>query len=330
MKTFWKVFIVSFIFFFIAIFSGSYFYLRTNENQIYSGIGYVKSQEGKIKDGDKHKPERIKTYTSLSEAFKDSNRINILLLGMEDVRTDTLIFASFEPTEKKVDIISIPRDTYIHRKGYDGGEQRKINAIYGDHGVKGVEKAVSYILEDVPIHHYIMVDYKGVENIIDFVGGVEVVVPFHMKYYDPTSKPPLKIDIKEGKQTLNGKKSLEFLRYRKGNNKKEGYVDGDLGRIKAQQQFLKSFINKTLSYRLPIVIKKSYDYVKTDIKLMEGLTYGTNAIGIKDEDFCFMTLPGEGEFKKINGKLLSFFTYDALETKKLLEKIYNVKKPSKF
>ena len=113
---------------------------------------------------------------------------------------------------------------------------------------------------------------KGVENIIDSIGGVEVMVPFNMKYEDPTANPPLNIDIKEGKQVLDGEKSLEFLRYRKGNNNKEGYIDGDLGRIKAQQQFLKSFVDKALSYRLPVVIKKGFDYVKTDIKLI-GRSY---------------------------------------------------------
>src|SRR5699024_6202399 len=154
------------------------------------------------------------------------------------------------------------------------------------------------------------------------IGGVEVMVPFHMKYRDPTSKPPLNIDIKEGKQVLNGKQALDFLRYRKGNNNR-GYIDGDLGRIKAQQQFLKSFVNRTLSYRLRVVIKKGFDHVKTDMKLMEGLAYSKSAIGIKDDDFSFITLPGEGEFKRFNGKLLSYFTYDSFKTKRLLENIYN-------
>ena len=56
---------------------------------------------------------------------------------MEDIRTDTIIFASFDPDTKKVNVISIPRDTYIHRKGYNIGEQRKINAIYGEPWCRG-------------------------------------------------------------------------------------------------------------------------------------------------------------------------------------------------
>ena len=68
-------------------------------------------------------------------------------------------------------------------------------------------------------------------------------VPFHMKYKDPTSNPPLDIDIRPGRQILDGEKALDFIRYRKGNNKM-GYVDGDLGRIRAQQEFLKAFLSK--------------------------------------------------------------------------------------
>src|SRR5690606_1573862 len=107
------------------------------------------------------------SYSSFQEALKHSPRVNVLVLGMEDVRTDTILLASFHRDAKKIDIISIPRDTYIHRKGYNGGDQRKINSVYYSHGVKGVMQTVSYILEDIPIHHYAMIDYDGVISIVD-------------------------------------------------------------------------------------------------------------------------------------------------------------------
>lgn len=323
MKTFWKTFILSIIFFITAIYLGSYSYTKVNEYKIHSNI------DTSINMPKKSKVKIDENYTSLKEAFEKSKRINVLLLGLEDIRTDTIIFASFHPDDKKVDIISIPRDTYIHRKGYNTAEQRKINAIYGSHGVEGVKKAVSHVLGNVPIHNYIILDYEGVKNIVNSIGGVEVMVPFHMKYSDPTANPPLNIDIPEGKQKLNGKQSLDFLRYRKGNNKKTGYIDGDLGRVKAQQEFLKAFIDKAISYRLPLVVKSGFNHVKTDISLMEGINYSTNVLGIKVEDFNFQILPGEGKFKRIDEKFLSYFIYDSLETKKLLEDIYNIKKPPK-
>lgn len=327
MRTFSKVFIISFICFLLAISIGSYSYIKEKDIKLETNIDNpIREQldiSKKIIKKLETKPKEPEVYSTLKEAMEKSNKINFLVMGLEDVRTDTIIFASFCPDTKKVNLMNIPRDTYIHRKGYNTAEQRKINSIYGDHGVAGVKKTVSHILDNVPIHHYIMLDYKGVEEIVDVIGGVDVNVPFHMKYKDPTAKPPLEIDIPPGKQTLDGKRSLEFLRYRKGNRRDRGYIDGDLGRIKAQQEFIGSFIGKA-SDNLLTVITKGFGHVKTDANLIDLLSYGRKAIGIGKEDFEMITLPGKPEFRKINKKVLSYFIYDKKETLKQLEKIYNV------
>lgn len=313
-KAFAKVFFISLISFSIATLIGSYSYVKKDRVKLENNIG------GSFFST---KAKEVEYYSTLDEGIKKSEKVNFLILGMEDVRTDTIILASFSPELKKMDLINIPRDTYIHRKGYNDPTQRKINSIYQDHGVKGVKKAVSYILGDIPIHHHVILDYEGVRNIVDGIGGIEVDVPFHMKYEDPTSKPPLKIDIGEGKQLLDGESSLEFLRYRKGNN--NGYVDGDLGRIKAQQDFIGSFISKA-SDNILTVIRNGFGHVKTDISLMESISYGSKAIGMTKEDFILGTLPGKAEFKKVNKRILSYYIYDRKGSKEIAEKIYNVKK----
>lgn len=329
MKAFSKVFFIAFICFFLAISVGAYSYVKEKNIKIESEF----TEEFKnnrmnlsraITQTLEVKPKDPVVYSSLKEALKESNRINFIILGLEDIRTDTMIFASFCPDTKKVSLVNIPRDTYIHRKGYNEAEQRKINSIYGDHGVVGVKKTITHILNNVPIHHYITMDYEGVKNIIDGLGGVEVDVPFHMIYEDHTATPPLYINIPPGKQMLNGKKSLDFLRYRKGNYNRGGYIDGDLGRIKAQQDFIKSFIDKA-SDNLLTTITKGFSHVKADVSLMETLAYGRKALGIGKDDFEILTLPGEAEFRKIGKKVLSYYIYDKRETEKLLEKIYNVK-----
>lgn len=328
MRTFWKIFLVSFISFFIAFFLGSYTYVRESKHRMNSKIVKVEDEDKDKDDEKSHRPlKRVKRYTSLAEAFEKSDRVNIAILGMEESRSDTIMVASFSPSTKKVDVIFIPRDTYIHRRGYDGAEQRKINSIYAEHGVAGVKKAISHVLGKAPIHHSVIVDYEGVIKIIDSIGGVEIMVPFDMRYSDPTSRPPLDIDIKKGKQTLDGKNSLDFLRYRRGNGNNIGYADGDLGRIRAQQQFLASFVGKIFSYRLPIVIKNSFNYVKTDITLREALSYGKDAVGMKKDNFSFFTLPGEAEFRRYEGKLLSYYVHNPEEVQKILSDIYAIKKP---
>lgn len=329
MKKFVKIFIVSFICFFLAFSLGSYAYVKINIKKNQKPQSQLRVVEENKKDKNISKEEKgseKETIDSLEKAYEQSKRINFLFLGMEDTRTDTIILLSFDPETKKVDLISIPRDTYLHRKGYDLAEERKINSVYYSHGVNGTVKAVQYVLAEVPIHHYAMIDYSGVEKIVDSIGGVEVNIPFHMRYKDPTSKPPLYINISKGKQVLNGEKAVQFVRYRKGNGRRGGYEDGDLGRIKAQQEFLRSFINKSLSFRLPIVIKTCFDNVKTNVKFNEMISYGKDAIGISGNDFTFVTLPGEGVFKTIKGKTLSYFVYDPLKTKEIMETIYGVEK----
>lgn len=324
MKNGLKILLIFFIGFFLFYSLGSYTYLKTHnkENRDY----YSEKYEGKenLKKNINGKEKII--ANSLESAIKSSSRVNFILLGMEGDRTDVIIFISFDQKNNKVDMISIPRDTYLYRKGYDEAELRKINAIYYSHGVNGVKKAVEYIIYGVPVHHYIVVDYEGVEKIVDSIGGVEVTVPFHMKYSDPTSDPPLYIDIPKGKQVLNGKQAVKFLRYRKSNNNQGGYKDGDLGRIKAQQEFIQSAMKKALGVRLPKVIKTAFNYVKTDVELSQVLIYAKNCIGMTNEDIQMMTLPGEGIYKTIEGKTLSYFIYDKEETKILLEDLYGVQK----
>lgn len=315
MKTFLKYFSLAFICFFMAFLLGTHTFLKMNANNE-NDIG---SHEEKIKEGEKLKD-------NLEKGEEEKGRVNFILLGKDDLRTDSILFISFDRKLKTVDLISIPRDTYLYRKGYEKAEQRKINSVYGDHGVEGVKEALYFILGETPIDHYIILDYKGVENIIDSVGGVEVNIPFHMKYEDPTANPPLYIDIPKGVQVLNGEKSVQFLRYRKGSNNKEGYAEGDLGRIKAQQEFVFSFFKKSLGIRLPLVIKNSFKEIETDMGLNEALKYGKEILEMEEEDFNLFILPGVASYRTFEGKTLSYYIQDEVKTKELMEKIYKASK----
>jgi len=144
MRTFSKVFIISFICFFIAISIGSYSYIKEKNIEFEGNINIPLMDKMDISktivkklETDTKEPE---VYSNLKEAIEKSNRVNFVILGMEDVRTDTIIFASFCPDAKKVNLVNIPRDTYIHRKGYNTAEQRKINSVYGEHGVEELKK----------------------------------------------------------------------------------------------------------------------------------------------------------------------------------------------
>ncbi|MBN7774028.1 LCP family protein [Clostridium aminobutyricum] len=220
----------------------------------------------------------------LYNQIKDADRANVLLLGVNGNLTDTIMLVSFDRENKKVDVISIPRDTYYHREGYNGLAEKKLNAAYKGNPVN-TAKAVSKILCGIPINYYAVIKYEGVENIVDSMGGVPVNIPFNMKYDDPYDKPPLHINLKKGEQVLDGKHAVQFLRYR------HGYTEGDMGRVKAQQEFMKSAFRQCLSFKLPTVTKTVFENVDSDITIGTALSLAKGAAGISSDSITTYTMP---------------------------------------
>jgi LCP family protein required for cell wall assembly len=200
--------------------------------------------------------------------------------------TDTIMLVSFDTKNKHVDLIWIPRDTYYYRgPGYVDGAHHKINAIYRKNPVN-TATAVSNILMNIPINYYVLLDYEGVANIVDSMSGVPMDIPFDMVYSDPLDKPPLHINLKKGEQILMGEEAVHFLRYRKG------YPDADLGRIKAQQQFMKNAFKQCLSFDLPKIADTAFDNITSDITLKTLLFLAGKAIGMTADDITTYMMPG--------------------------------------
>ena len=253
-------------------------------------------------------------YSSeVGKAAKTSKRFNVLVVGLEDSRTDTIMVASYDIENKAADLISIPRDTYYPRDMYDSPELKKINSVYAQEGIEGLVPAVQKIL-GIPLDKYVIVDYEAVVACVDLLGGVEVNVPFHMVYSDPYDDPPLNIDIPEGNQVLNGEQSLKFLRYRKG------YDNQDLGRITAQQQFIKSAIKKAMGLKLPALIQEAYSYIETNVKVTDILFMATDIVGFSTDNISLTTMPGNET--PLEG--LSFYLPDEDGIKNVIYSMYGI------
>jgi cell division protein FtsZ len=78
---------------------------------------------------------------------------------------------------------------------------------------------------------------QAIEKLVDALGGVTVYVPKDMKYQDDSQH--LYINLKEGKQHLDGDKTLQLLRFRKDNL-------GDIGRIQRQQMVTRALVEQAL------------------------------------------------------------------------------------
>lgn len=264
--------------------------------------------------------EKLKFYesstfdynTDIGKASSQVKRFNALVVGLENSRTDTIMVASYDMDNKLLDLISIPRDTYSPRDDYDSPDLKKINAVYAQEGIESLVLIAENLL-GIPIEKYVMVDYNAVVACVDLLGGVEVNVPFHMVYEDPYDDPPLYIDIPEGTQLLNGEQSLKFLRYRKG------YANQDLGRVEAQQQFIKSAVKKALGLKLPALINEAYSHVETNINVTDILSLASDIAGFSTDKINVTTLPGEET--PLEG--LSFYHPNEQAIKDLANKLYN-------
>ncbi|MDR0851977.1 MAG: LCP family protein [Clostridiales Family XIII bacterium] len=262
--------------------------------------------------------------TAFSVRYADVHRINILLLGHNQQLTDTIMLASFDYDLKRMDIVSVPRDTYYERPDFPRSDLRKINSVYNTedyvnnkdpHGAEHIAQAVSDVLCGVPIHYYMIISDEGVAEIVDSMGGVKFDVPFDMNYKDETQG--LYIDLKEGLQTLDGAHAVQYLRFRKGEN---GYINGDLGRIEAQQAFVKAALKQSLSKDFGSVIKTAVDVVETNLKVALAAKIAGETVGMNTDNITTHTLPGE------SGMYLDASCYFADEpaTLEMMRQIYSM------
>lgn len=233
-------------------------------------------------------------------------RVNILVIGVANGLADSIMLASFNPGNKDVQIYSIPRDTYYERKGSSGTANKKINASFGKGKADGVAKSVEG-LTGVPIHYYVQIDYDAVESIVNAIGGIKVQIPQNMNYDDPAGN--LNIHYEEGQVVEAGSDIVKVLRWRK-NNKGGGYSEGDLGRIKMQQEVVKLGIQKVIKGNLVFNFMKLQgpiqENVKTNMTPKQMMFYITKASSVKSENIIQQTLPGTT--KNINK--LSFYVVD--------------------
>lgn len=285
-KHFFKIFFASVIFLTVVLSVTALGYIVFVDKDMVIGKIQIRETNKTISTSSIYESSTFDYSTTVGKLAKNSKRFNVLVVGLENTRTDTIILASYDTESKDADLISVPRDTYYPRNIDDGAEFKKINAVYSQEGIESLAASVQKLL-GIPVDKYVIIDYEAVIACVDKLGGVEVDVPFHMIYSDPYDKPPLYIDIPEGRQLLDGEQSLKFLRYRKG------YSNQDLGRIEAQQQFIKSAAKKALGFELPSLIREAYSYIDTNLNITDLISLAGSLIGFSTDNISMNTLPGK-------------------------------------
>ena len=177
---------------------------------------------------------------NVAETVTNSEPIYILLLGenkdLGQTLTDTIMCIGYNPKEQKAFMISIPRDTFVGKSLYTAKPQDKINSFFNEKNPQKILDKVNE-LTGLNIEYYVIVNNKGLINLVDLLGGVEFDVPIDMNYDDKTQG--LHIHLKKGVQTIDGKKAEMLLRFRHNNNGTSyptEYGDNDFGRMKTRKK----------------------------------------------------------------------------------------------
>jgi LCP family protein required for cell wall assembly len=252
------------------------------------------------------------------DVFANTERLNILLLGINGKLTDTIMLGSYNLKEQRLDIISIPRDSYYERPAAKTAAQKRINAVYGSAGVDGTAAAVQDILGGIPIHYYAVVQFEGVAKVIDAMGGVTVNIPIDMNYDDPYAKPPLHIHFKKGEQRLGGEDAVRFLRFRKNNNG-GGYPNQDIGRTATQREFIKAAFKQAVGFNLPKIAKIVMENVESDLTVGAAGKLALKAAGLDAENINGHYL--EGKSGSRDG--VSYWFVDEEAVAAMIDGIYN-------
>ena len=167
----------------------------------------------------------------------------ILLAGTDESgnRTDTLMLLNVNRKTSQISVMSIPRDTKVNSKY----TPKKINGAYGINGKgeEGMDALMDYVSECIGFRPdgYLLIDLDAFVELVDLMGGVEFDVPCDMYYNDPSQD--LYIDLKAGKQKLNGEQAMGLVRFR------SGYSRADLERVNVQRAFISAAMDQWISLK---------------------------------------------------------------------------------
>ena len=184
----------------------------------------------------------------------------VVLLGSdaradEASRSDTILVTAAGGHDG---MLAVPRDTLLEIPGL--GED-KVNAAFANGGPDLTVQTLEGFL-DRRINNYVVLNFEGVEEIVNAMGGVTINVQ------EPVNLNG--VSLSPGQQTLNGEEALAYVRYRGGPN-------ADIGRVGRQQEFMQEIMSQALSPtnlpQLPATISAVLGNVETNMNPLEAARF---------------------------------------------------------
>lgn len=251
----------------------------------------------------KKKSKSIKNLRGQQAIHLDGQKpFSILLLGTdtgslgrkEQGRTDSMILATVNPQTKQTKMLSIARDSRV--KIARTNKLAKINSAYEYGGISNTINTVQNFL-DVPVDYYVLLNMRGIEQLVDAVGGVKVNNKFTFNYEGK--------HFPKGLIYLNGADALKYSRMRYSD------PDNDFGRQRRQQQIIQAVLRKAVSLNMLThyneFLTAMQDNLQTNLTLEDVLSIQKKY----RKALNFQTLQLRGQGQMIDGQ--SYQVIDAHE-----------------
>jgi LCP family protein required for cell wall assembly len=228
-----------------------------------------------------------------SPVHGDGTPVTFLLVGSDtrshfaqgqlpNSRSDAIMIVRFTADRQHAQVISIPRDSWVDIPGHG---KSKINAAWAWGGPSLLIQTVEQ-LTNVRIDHFAAIDFDGIIQVTDDLGGVDVTVA------DTTQWGPY--TFTKGVNHLNGDQARWYL------GQRYGLQGGDFDRVRRQQQYLKSMFGKLFSsstFTSPTRLTKALGVVTKSVAVDDTLSNGSllsmgySLRGITPANVQFFTAP---------------------------------------
>lgn len=286
--------------------------------------------------------------TALLSDNKNSEKtlepLTVLILGEFVGNADTMMVLKYDTQLKKINILSIPRDTFIGDDIKTATPRNKINAIYAIYpprvkrivdfvnkitmrnhrgpNVKRVLKIVNNIT-GLDIRYYILINTTGLIKMVNSIGGIDFNVPMTIDL-DGTH-------LEAGFQKLTGEQVSQLSRFRHnedGSTYPEAYGIQDFGRMHTQRDLMKAFAQQIIQFKniakINQVVDTFRENVNTNLDFNALKEYLPSLIQMNMQQIRLAQLPGSPNATD-NMHGFWFFITDPQKTKVLVDELFKAK-----
>ena len=230
--------------------------------------------------------------------------VNVLVCGIDyeegraysndpesnDGMTDMIMYVNFDVANKKINIMQIPRNTFVGDKWPNTNGQINSVALAG----KSIDTLAQLIADQfkLPVDYYVTIDMQSLKEIVDTFGGVRVYVPRDMSYGGS--------QLQQGYQTLDGNAAEFFVRNRHG----DGYANSDLDRLTMQRYFYSGLLRQFRTMTVWDVAKMLpvfRNYVRTDVPVSTMVSLGVSLLQVDSANIMLCRTPEYGSTEFYNG-----------------------------